>query len=266
MRALLAQLTPESGALERNAQRAAEAIRAHPDAELAVFPELFLSGYRVRGVEGVACAAAGPELDPIAAACAAAGTAAAVGFAERSASGLHNSVACIDERGEHAATYRKAQLFGAEAEEFEPGEWLEVVELAGRAVAPLVCFDIEFPELARAAALAGADLIVTCSANMEPFGREHRIHATARALENRVPHVYVNRGGSEEGNTFVGESCVVDADGVLTCAAEGAGEELLVAEVGAPGAGDRRVDYLAFEPTRLPVEVRIKSHPKGGSI
>jgi predicted amidohydrolase len=266
MRALLAQLTPECGALERNAQRAADAIRAHPDAELAVFPELYLSGYRVRGVEGAACLAGGLELDPIAAACAAVGTAAAVGFAERSSSGFHNSVACIDERGEYVGTYRKAQLFGAEAEEYEPGEWLEVFELAGRAVAPLVCFDVEFPELARAAAMAGADLLVTCSANMEPFGREHRLHVSARALENRIPHLYVNRGGGEEGNRFVGESCAVDADGVVLCGAEGAAEELLVAEVGRPGASDQRVDYLAFEPTRLPVEVRIKSHPKGGSI
>jgi predicted amidohydrolase len=264
MLALLAQLTPEPGAPAVNAARAAAAIRAHPEAEIAAFPELFLSGYRLEDLGPVAVGADSPELRDVAAACAEVGTAALVGFVEADRRDFRNAVACIDRDGEHVATYRKAQLFGAEADAFRRGEWLLVVELAGRAVAPLICFDVEFPELARAAALAGADLLVTVAANMQPFGREHQIHTTARALENRIPHLYVNRGGGESGFEFVGESRAVAADGSITVEAAGAGEELLVAEVGPPGAADSRVDYLAFEPSRLPVEVHDKSHSQGG--
>jgi predicted amidohydrolase len=264
MLALLAQLTPGGESPGADARRAAAAIRERPEAELAVFPELFLGGYRLKNPGGVACDPDGPELADVAAACAEARTAALVGFTERTPLGFHNSVACIDEAGNLVVAYRKAQLFGAESSAFRPGAWLEVVELAGRRVAPLVCFDIEFPELPRAVAMAGADLLVTCAANMEPFGREHRLHATARALENRVPHIYVNRGGREEGMRFVGESCAIDADGVVTRAA-GDGEEIFLAEVGTAGVGDSRVDYLSFDPTRMPVEVRFKSPAKGGA-
>ncbi|MBS1888593.1 MAG: carbon-nitrogen hydrolase [Actinobacteria bacterium] len=265
MRALLVQEDPGGESPGAAARRAAAAIRAGAEAELAVFPELALGGYRLRGAAEIACDPDGEELATIAAACAEARTAALVGFVERGPLGLHDSVACIDADGELAAVYRKTYLFGAEAEVFRPGTWLEVVELAGRRIAPLVCFDVEFPEPARAAALAGADLLVTCAANMEPFAREHRLHAQARALENRVPHLYVNRVGSEEGMRFVGGTCAVDADGIVTHAAAGDGEETIMVEVGSAGAADSRADYLSFEPTRLPVEVRTKDHAKGGT-
>jgi predicted amidohydrolase len=264
MRALLAQLAPGGESPGADARRVADAIRSHPEAELAVFPELFLGGYRLESPAAIACDPDGEELGTIAAACAETHTAAIVGFLERRPLGFADSVACIDETGAPAAVYRKVQLFGDEAATFRPGAWLEVVELAGRRVAPLICFDVEFPELARAVALAEADLLVTCAANMEPFGREHRLHATARALENRVPHLYVNRVGSEAGMRFVGESCAIDADGVVTREA-GDAEETLLVEVGERGVDDARVDYLSFEPTRMPVEVRFKSPTKGGS-
>jgi predicted amidohydrolase len=264
MLALLAQLTPAAETPGADARRAAEVIRACPEAEIAVFPELFLGGYRVDDAAAIACDPEGEEIATVAEACAATGTAAVVGFAERRLGDLHDSLACIDEEGELIVCYRKAQLFGRESRSYRAGSHLEVVELAGRRVAPLVCFDVEFPELARAAALAGADLLVTSAANMEPYGREHRLHATARALENRVPHLYVNRVGTEAGLRFVGESCAVDADGVVVAEAGGS-EEILFAEVGAAGGSDSLVDYLSFEPTRMPVEVRSKSHSKGGT-
>ncbi|HEX3360296.1 MAG TPA: nitrilase-related carbon-nitrogen hydrolase [Solirubrobacterales bacterium] len=265
MLALLGQLTPGAESPAADARRVAATLRARPEAEIAVFPELFLGGYRLRNPGAIACDLGGEELATIAAACAEARTAALVGFVESGPLGFHDSVACIDERGELVVAYRKVQLFGEEAASYRPGKWLEVVELAGRKVAPLVCFDVEFPELARAAAMAGADLLVTCAANMEPFAAEHRLHARARALENRVPHLYVNRVGSEEGMRFVGGSCAIDTDGTVLRAAEDDGEEIFLVEVGGAGAADARVDYLSFEPTRMPVEVRSKSPVKGGA-
>lgn len=265
MLALLAQLTPGGESPGNDARRVAEAIRACPDAEIAAFPELFLGGYRLHDPAAIACDPAGEELATIAAACAEARTAALVGFVERASVGFYDSVACIDEGGALVVVYRKAQLFGEEAKSYLPGTCLEVVELAGRRVAPLICFDVEFPELARAAATAGADLLVTCAANMEPFADEHRLHARARALENRVPHLYVNRVGSEAGMRFVGGTCAIDTDGTVLRAAGDHDEEVLIAEVGAAGAADARVDYLSFEPSQMPVGVRMKSHAKGGS-
>ena len=133
------------------------------------------------------------------------------------------------------------------------GIWIRV------AVAPLVCFDIEFPEPARAVAVAGAELLVTVSANMEPYEGEHELATRARALDNRLPHVYVNAVGELGGNRFVGGSRSVGA-GCEVLAQAGAAEELLVAEVGRAAAASD-VDYLR----RLPAEVRVVVHaPVGG--
>jgi predicted amidohydrolase len=247
-----------------NAARAAHTIGEHPEADLAVFPELFVSGYRLDDLAEVAVQADGPELGFVATAAARTGTAAIVGFVESAGSGFYNAVACFDAGGELVGVYRKVKLFGAEREAFRPGRRMMLVELAGRVVAPLVCFDMEFPELARAGALAGADLLVTVAANMEPYGREHRLHAQARALENRVPHLYVNRIGQESDFVFTGETCFVDRDGVVVAQADGREERALLVEVGPAGAADSRVEYLAFEPSRPCVEVQAKSHSRGG--
>src|SRR5581483_5398409 len=96
---------------------------------------------------------------------------------------------------------------------FRPGAELVLVPLAGRLVGPLICFDVEFPEPARALAAAGAELLVTLSANMEPYGDEHEVATRARALENRVPHLYANSVGTIGPNRFVGRSRSVDAGG-----------------------------------------------------
>ena len=56
---------------------------------------------------------------------------------------------------------------------------------------PMICFDVEFPEVARTLARRGADVLVTISANMEPLGPDHDTAASARALENGLPHLYV---------------------------------------------------------------------------
>lgn len=265
MLALLAQLPPAPGSPIANAARAAAAIGEFPEAKLAVFPELFISGYRLRDLDAVACAADGAEMRMVAQAAATTETAVAIGFLERSGSGFHNAVACFDEKGELAGVYRKVKLFGRESDVFIAGRRMLLVELAGRIVAPMVCFDMEFPELARAAALAGADLFVTVAANMDPFGREHRVHALSRALENRIPHLYVNRIGQESGFAFTGESRYVDADGIVVTEAAGREERILLAEVGAAGAADSRVEYLSFEPSRPSVEVQGKSHTQGGA-
>ena len=52
MLSLLAQLTPGGDSPAGDARRAAEAIRARPEAEIAVFPECFLGGYRLKNPRG----------------------------------------------------------------------------------------------------------------------------------------------------------------------------------------------------------------------
>lgn len=228
MRALLAQLASAPGQTAVNAERAAAALAAHPDVEIAVFPELFLGGYELALVAETARAPDCAELQTIAAAAASASTAVVVGFAERAGdSRLFNSVACIDRDGLLAGVYRKTRLFGAEPDVFEPGDEQVLVRLAGVDVGPLICFDIEFPEPARELAAAGAELLVTASANMAPFGPDHEVATRVRAAENRLPHLYANGVGDIGGFRLVGGSRSVDAAGAVLADA-GSGDELLL--------------------------------------
>lgn len=251
--AVLAQLTPEPGDVPANVARAAGIVADHPEADLAVFPELFVGGYDLDTAAGSAVEPGGPELEPLRRAAREAGTAVLVGLAERLDGQPANSLLAIDAGGEPAGVHRKTALWGRESEAFRAGEAMTVVELAGRRVGLMVCYEIEFPELARALAVAGADLLVTASANMEPYYDDHELSGRARALDNRVGHLYVNRSGEEAGITFVGGTRAIGPDGHLLASA-GRAEEVLVVEVPAPVSADGGpTDYLAHLPDGVSV-------------
>ena len=148
----------------RNAATVEDVIRGHPEADLAVFPELFLSAYLLRGLNAVVSDCE-MQLERIRAAAKQTATAIVVGLPIETAERIANAAACIDATGELVAIYRKTHLFGTEADVFAAGGQVMVVQLAGTAVAPLICFDVEFPEPVRAACRAGAELLVVPSAN-----------------------------------------------------------------------------------------------------
>jgi predicted amidohydrolase len=257
MRALLAQLSSEAGAIEVNLARSQRLLAEHREVQLAVFPELFLQGYRIGWAARHACAADGEEIARVRDCAARAGTAVIVGFAERAPSGeVFNSAACIDADGSLLGVHRKTHLFGSrEREVFCKGESLLLVELAGLAVAPLICFEVEFPEPARALACAGADILVTIAANMSPYGAEQELAIRARALENRRPHLYVNSVGRCEELEFLGGSAAIDCRGAIEASA-GSSEQVLEIEV--PSGFDEAgadIDYLDRVRFDLPVAV-----------
>ncbi|WP_166177904.1 nitrilase-related carbon-nitrogen hydrolase [Rubrobacter tropicus] len=211
--AVLAQPTPKLRDVEGNVEKARGVLSRHAGADLVVFPELFLSGYTTRGVDGLSLDLDGPEVGEVARLARENGAAVIFGVPERVSGGVANSAVCVDRTGRVVGSYRKTHLFGDERGAFVAGDELMMVELDGIKTGLLICFDVEFPEVARSLALAGADLLVTISANMDPFGRDHDVFATARALENGLTHLYVNQVGPGEVFTFAGGTMAVSADG-----------------------------------------------------
>ncbi len=136
-----------------------------------------------------------------------------MGVAERSFGLPSDTALCVDEDGEIAGIYRKVHLAEDEQRHMSPGSSFAVVSLGGLRVAPLMAGDLAFPEAARAVARTGIDLLVTIAATEDRDAEEHTVLVRARAIENRVPHVYVNRVGDESGRRYCGESTVVDAAG-----------------------------------------------------
>jgi predicted amidohydrolase len=243
MKVTLAQVAPVPRDVRANLARARELIAASTPSDLVVLPELFLPGYELQDVEPLAVDLDGAEVGELRKAARAAGTGVVVGLAERVDGGVANSAVCIDAAGELAGVYRKTHPFGEERDTYAAGEELVTVELNGRVLGLMICFDMEFPEVARALAQRGADLLVTISANSPPFELDHDVFARARALENGLPHVYVNRVGEEDGLAFSGGSLALDADARVLAEAGREEECVVTAEVGPPGRRDPRTRY-----------------------
>jgi (R)-amidase len=80
----------------------------------------------------------------------------------------------------------------------------------------LICYDIEFPESARALAQLGAELLIVTNGNMDPYASTHRTAIMARAQENQAFALMVNRvEAGDDGLVFAGGSALVDPLGTL---------------------------------------------------
>jgi (R)-amidase len=79
------------------------------------------------------------------------------------------------------------------------------------------------------------------------------LFARSRAVENRRPHVYLNRVGRESGLTFVGGSCVVSAAGeVLADLADAEETRIVDVGFGPPPAPDYVAERRPDVPVVLP--------------
>ena len=122
-----------------------------------------------------------------------------------------NAALVIAPNGEVAAVYRKQKLFAfaGEHEHYAPGDGPVVVVIDGVRIAPLVCYDLRFPELFRAVARDVDAYILV--ANWPVARRPHwDVLLRARAIENEAYVVAVNRIGSGGGLTYDGGSVAWD--------------------------------------------------------
>ncbi|WP_348761641.1 nitrilase-related carbon-nitrogen hydrolase [uncultured Salinisphaera sp.] len=253
-RVALIQSRPRLGDIAANTTAIEHSLAAHPDADIMVWPELFLGGYTTTEAATTARAIESPDIRRLAGLARRYDTAMVVGFAEQRETTIANSALAIDRDGTLAGCYRKTQLFGAESGVYSPGDALTVVSLSGVTCGLMICFDIEFPEVARALATNGADLLISISANMPPFAADHRLCVQARALENRRPHVYVNQIGQGETFWFTGQSAVADTTGQIVAEHVPDTEAGLVVDVDLSVETEIRPDYLAQRRVPLPVE------------
>ncbi|EAR26048.1 hypothetical protein A20C1_09214 [marine actinobacterium PHSC20C1] len=142
------------------------------------------------------------------------------GFAEAGADcEVFNSAVIVDASGV-LACYRKAHLWNTEkADLFTPGSGTPpVVDTAVGRIGVMVCYDLEFPEWVRTAALEGAELLC-CPVNwpLYPAPEGERpievIKVQAAAATNRMFVAAADRAGIERGQDWLGGSVIVDADG-----------------------------------------------------
>jgi predicted amidohydrolase len=224
----------------RNGLHAAAALGAR----LVVFPECALTGYGFDSKdEAMAFAESlpGPAATSLAAECRQLGVWAIFGLLERSEERLFNSCALVGPEG-LVATYRKIHLPFMGVDRFAtPGDQpFAVHEIDGLRIGMNICYDGSFPESARVLTLLGADLIVLPT-NWPTGARAASCYLTqARALENHIYYLAVNRSGEERGFRYIGQSRMIDFQGEILAMA-GEHEEILLAEIDPEAARSKRV-------------------------
>ena len=260
MRIALCQIDTTVGDLEGNRARivraAAAAVTA--GAELAVFPELTLTGYPPRDLLDRAMFIADNlrALDLLARELPR-DLAVLVGFVDRRTTGdcdvIHNAVALMRKGGIATRIFHKRLLptydVFDEGRYFEPGARPEVFELAGVRFGLTICEDawnaVESPlrevyenDPVAEVVAAGAQVLLNLGAS--PFTLRKRteraamLSATARL--HQKPFVFVNLVGGNDDLLFDGSSAVYGADGEILAAAASFAEDLLVCEVDVAGS------------------------------
>ena len=223
-------------------------------AELLIFPELFLSGYRVPGekMKMVAEERDGPSFQALSKTARESNIAVLYGYPEVDRSSgtpvYYNSAQLIDRDGTSLVNYRKTHLWidqdGYE-KVFQAGDSLcKIVECCNAKIGILICFDVEFPECSRTLALRGAEVIAipTAISKQLPLNVQEKVPTLvvpARAAENRVYVVCVNHGGED----FSGQSCCYNRDGDVVVHS-GSGEQLVLFSI--PRCAPVDCDYLAL--------------------
>jgi deaminated glutathione amidase len=137
----------------------------------------------------------------------------------------YNTSALIAPDGSMAATYRKVHLFDVavaagpvdtESARVTPGDRLVTADVDGAILGLSICYDVRFPELYRALALAGAQILTVPAAFTERTGRDHwEVLLRARAIENAAYVLAPSQIGGPPGQPAFGRSMVIDPWGTV---------------------------------------------------
>jgi beta-ureidopropionase len=147
---------------------------------------------------------------------------------------LYNSAALFSPRGEVAGLYRKTHLFPTERKSAggwsTPGRRPVVVETELANIGLTICYAGDFPELYRAEAIMGAEVICRPSALTRSF-EIWELTNKARAYDNHVYIVACNGVGPDAGgNYYFGHSMIVSPVAQVQALARGS-EEVVAVEL-----------------------------------
>jgi predicted amidohydrolase len=251
IRVALVQSTSELGTetydpRDANLDRALESIKraAGEGADLVVFGEMYLSGYRTdewlhkwatvieppdRHVQSLVSAAAENGVHIIMGM----GTFGAVVPGD-----VYNTALVVGPDGVVGA-YRKTHVAGFPYSEgvakercfYSPGRDLPVFDTPLGRLGVHICYDMSFPEVARVQALKGADLLINVSASAGGFEEFWEHGLFIRAVENCSWYMVCSVVGMQRGDRLFGGSRVVDPSGRVVAAGKFDEEDFVVADV-----------------------------------
>jgi predicted amidohydrolase len=203
-------------------------------AALMVAPELATTGYGAKdAIRELAETADGGQASALASMAVNHDIALVVGLPERAGDVIYNSAIFAMPDGTRTI-YRKCQLYGHyEHALFHPGDAPpKLTMFGGLKFGVLICYDVEFPELVRHLALAGADAVLAPTAQPDtpdaPFIAGKVV--PVRAFENGIAIVYADHAGADGRFGYAGLSCIAFPDGSDAARAAPTGSQVIVAD------------------------------------
>jgi predicted amidohydrolase len=198
--------------------------------------------------------AEGRSGEAIADACRRMGVYTVVGYIEKSDEAYYNAAMLIGPEG-LVGNYRKVHLPYLGVDRFlTPGDRdFEIFDLPFGKIGINICYDASFPEAARSLKLLGAQLIILPTNWPTGAWRTAEFIVNARANENHVNFVAVNRAGVERGWQFIGRSKVIDFNGDTITEGPRDDETVLTAELDLAAADNNHIVNVAgsYEIDRL---------------
>ncbi len=149
------------------------------------------------------------------------------------------------------ATYDKIHMFDVdldngeswrESATYQPGSKTVVASLPFARLGMAVCYDLRFPQLFQAQALAKADVLTVPAAFTRQTGEAHwHVLLRARAIENGAFVLAAAQGGRhEDGRETYGHSLIVDPWGRVLAEAPDAEPQLVIAKIDTALVGEAR--------------------------
>ncbi|HET7628228.1 MAG TPA: carbon-nitrogen hydrolase family protein [Bacillales bacterium] len=206
---------------------------AGKDADIIALPEFFTTGYLPELIGDdfyeLAETVPGPTVDRLAEKAKQHSSAIIANIVEKDANQtavLYDTTFVIDSMGVYRGKYRKVHLYPTEHTYFRSGTSFPVFELAGTTIGLATCYDHAFGEMFRIMALKGAEVIFIPSAVPKNFEYLLDLRTRARAQDNQIFAVAVNRSGNDGDVKWCGSSKIVDPRGEVV--AEAGEEECLL--------------------------------------
>ncbi len=139
-------------------------------------------------------------------------------FIEQVGDKYYNTCPVFNRKGELVAKYSKMHLYsyyGCDEDKFvNHGDIPILVELDGVKYGLSICYDIRFPELYRAYAVSGADVLVNCAAWGAKKPIPWEMMTKSRAIENQCYMVALTQSGYIENDEYnLGHSRIIDYKG-----------------------------------------------------